>query len=177
VATLDGINLLPYLLGEKTTAPHEFLCWRAGAQRAIRMGDWKLVQTPRESTAQLFNLKTDLSETTDLATKEPAKFDELAAKFAEWERGTISAKWIRQDQRNAEEGGAPKSVTRPKGTTNRVVEAFKKADANNDGQLTREEYPQKEVFDAVDANQDDQATLEEVRVYFQKRRAGQIAEP
>lgn len=172
--TFDGINLLPYLLGEMTSAPHEFLCWRAGAQRAIRMGDWKLVQTPRESTAQLFNLKTDLGETTDLATKEPAKFTELAAKFAEWEKGTQPAKWVRQDARNAEEGGAPKSATTPKSPTkaaNRVDEAFKKADTNNDGQLTREEYPQKEVFDAVDAHKDGHATLEEVRTYYRSKRS------
>ena len=42
---------------------------------------------------------------------------------------------------------------------------------NNDGQLTREEYPQKEVFDAVDANQDGHATLEEVRTYYRSKRS------
>lgn len=174
LATLDGINLLPHLLGEKTSAPHDFLCWRAGAQRAIRMGDWKLVQTPRESTAQLFNLKTDLSETTDLAAKEPAKFSELAAKFAEWEKGTQPAKWVRQDQRNAEEGGAAKTGSTPKGTAKagtRVDEAFKAADMNGDGKLTREEYPKKEVFDAVDADKDGSATLEEVRAYYRSKRS------
>jgi Ca2+-binding EF-hand superfamily protein len=51
-----------------------------------------------------------------------------------------------------------------------VDEAFKKADANNDAKLTREEYPQKEVFDAVDADKDGFATLEEVRAFYQKRR-------
>jgi len=178
--TLDGVNLLPHLLGETTTALHEFLCWRAGAQRAIRMGDWKLVQTPREGTPQLFNLKTDLGETTDLAAKEPAKLAELTARFAEWETGTIPAKWIRQDQRNAEPGGELKSgpgggpmrrLGNPATPGSRVDEAFKTADANNDGQLTREEYPQKEVFDTVDANKDGHATLEEVRAYFRSRRS------
>ena len=177
--TLDGVNLLPHLLGETTAAPHEFLCWRAGAQCAIRLGDWKLVQTPREGTAQLFNLKTDLGETTDLAAKEHAKLAELTTRFAEWETGTIPAKWIRQDQRNAEPGGEPKSgpgggpmrrPANPAAPGSRVDEAFNKADANNDGQLTREEYPQKEVFDTVDANRDGNATLEEVRAYYQKRR-------
>ena len=144
------------------------------------MGDWKLVQTPRDATAQLFNLKTDLSENTDLAAKQPAKFTELAAKFTEWEKGTIPAKWVRQDQRNAEEGGAPKSATTPKSptkATHRVDEAFKKADTNNDGQLSREEYPQKDLFDAVDADKNGQATLEEVKTYFQKRRAQPAPKP
>ena len=170
---LDGVNLLPFVNAESPGAPHHFLCWRAGTQKAIRMGDWKLVQEGRSGSAQLFNLKTDLSETTDLATKEPAKFTELAAKFAEWEKGTQPAKWVRQDQRNAEEGGTAKPGSTPKSTakaTNRVDEAFKKADTNNDGQLTREEYPQKEVFDAVDADKDGHASLEEVRAYYRNRR-------
>ena len=50
-------------------------------------------------------------------------------------------------------------------------DGFKRADKNNDGKLTREEYPQPEIFDAVDANKDGFATLEEVRGHFQKRRA------
>jgi arylsulfatase A-like enzyme len=183
---LDGVDLLPHLLGEATAAPHEFLCWRAGAQRAIRLGDWKLVQTPRESTAQLFNLRADLGETTDLAAREPAKLAELTARFTAWEAGTIPAKWIRQDQRNAEPGGKLKSGPgggsmrrpgNPAAPGSRVDDSFKKADANNDGKLTREEYPQKEVFDAVDANRDGQATLEEVRSYYQKRRIQSSPDP
>jgi arylsulfatase A-like enzyme len=170
--TLDGIDLLPHLLGEKTTPPHDFLCWRAGAQKAIRMGDWKLVQTPRDTTAQLFNLKDDIGEQRDLAQTQPEKLKELQAAFAEWEKGTQPAKWVRQDQRNAEPGGKLKSgapSASRRGTT-RVDDAFKAADKNNDAKLTREEYPQKEVFDAVDANKDGAATLEEVRAYYQQRR-------
>src|SRR5262249_11497821 len=36
---IDGVNLLPYLNGEKTDAPHEALYWRFGGQMAIRKGD------------------------------------------------------------------------------------------------------------------------------------------
>jgi arylsulfatase A-like enzyme len=165
--TLDGINLLPHLLGEKTTPPHDYLCWRAGTQKAIRMGDWKLVQEGRSGSAELFNLKTDLSETTDLAVKEVAKFDELAAKFAEWEKGMKPAQWKRQDART-ETATAPKKGTAKAG--NRVAEALKTADKDNDGKLTREEYPQKDLFDAVDANKDGFATLEEVQTYYRNRR-------
>ena len=41
---LDGVNLLPYLNGQKSGVPHEALYWRFGQQMAIRMGDWKLVK-------------------------------------------------------------------------------------------------------------------------------------
>ena len=41
---LDGVNLLPYLEGKNTAAPHETLYWRFGEQMAIRQGDWKLVR-------------------------------------------------------------------------------------------------------------------------------------
>ena len=45
---IDGVNLMPYLTGEKSDAPHEALFWRLGAQAAVRQGDWKLVR--REDT-------------------------------------------------------------------------------------------------------------------------------
>ena len=164
---LDGVNLLPFLNIENPAAPHDFLCWRAGTQKAIRVGDWKLVQEGRSGSAELFNLKTDLSETTDLAEKEVAKFDELAAKFAEWEKGMKPALWKRQDART-ETATTPKKGTAKAG--NRVAEALKTADKDNDGKLTREEYPQKDLFDAVDANKDGFATLEEVQTYYRNRR-------
>jgi arylsulfatase A-like enzyme len=167
--TLDGIDLLPYLTGEKQTAPHDFLCWRAGPQKAIRMGDWKLVQEGLSGTAQLFNLKSDLGETTDLATKEVAKYDELAAKFADWEKGMKPAQWKRQDART-ETAVAPKRGTPTTG--NRIDTAVKNADKNGDGKLSREEYPKPELFDSIDANKDGFATIEEIKAYYAKRRAG-----
>jgi hypothetical protein len=183
LANLDGINLLPHLLGETTAPPHDYLCWRAGAQRAIRMGDWKLIQTPRDATAQLFNLKDDIGEQHDLAQTQPEKLKELQAAFADWEKGTQPAKWVRQDQRNAEEGGKAKPgasqtpTRRGAQAAGRIDDSFKAADKNGDGKLTREEYPRPEVFDAVDADKDGHATLEEVRAYYQKRRAQSPANP
>jgi hypothetical protein len=165
---LDGVNLLPFVNAESHGAPHEFLCWRAGTQKAIRMGDWKLVQEGRSGTAELFNLKTDLSETTDLATKEVAKFDELAAKFADWEKGMKPAQWTRQDART-ETGSATKKGTAKTG--NRIAEALKNADKNNDGKLSREEYLKPELFDAIDANKDGFASTEEIKAYYAKQRS------
>jgi arylsulfatase A-like enzyme len=173
--TLDGVNLLPFLTGEKQGRPHEQLFWRTGAKHAARVGDWKLVQE-RGGETELFNLKDDIGEQTDLAANEPAKLKELQAAFAEWERGTQPAKWIRQDQRNAEIGGKLKAEgesSTPRRRTpaaGRIDEAFKAADKNNDGKLSRDEYPQPGIFDAVDANKDGFATPDEVRAYYRNRR-------
>jgi arylsulfatase A-like enzyme len=63
---LDGVNLLPYLRGEKQGAPHELLFWRVGGNVAVRAGDWKLVRQQEKGAGkpefQLFNLREDVSE-------------------------------------------------------------------------------------------------------------------
>jgi arylsulfatase A-like enzyme len=158
---LDGVNLIPFVMGKQSGRPHEQLFWRAGPQHAARLGGWKLVQSSGDGGPMLFNLKDDIGEQRDLAQTQPEKLKELQAAYTEWEKGTQPAKWVRQDAR------ASKST--PK-ATNRVDGVFKAADKNNDGKLTREEYPQKEVFDAVDADKDGFATLVEVRAYYQQRR-------
>ena len=87
----DGINLLPYLNGEKSDAPHQSLYWRFGKQRAVRSGDWKLVEAG--NGPQLFNLKEDIGEQTDLAEKQPEKLKELETLYAAWNKDNIEPKW------------------------------------------------------------------------------------
>jgi len=69
----DGVNLLPYLNGVNTAAPHPQLFWRENErlQAAARSGAWKLV---RDGTwrPQLFDLGADLGEHSDVA-KENAR--------------------------------------------------------------------------------------------------------
>lgn len=75
----DGISFLPTLLGQKNKQKeHEFLFWEYpeyGGQVAIRMGDWKVLrrnlknkQTP---TLELYNLKNDPTESTNLLKSHP----------------------------------------------------------------------------------------------------------
>lgn len=84
----DGISFLPTLLGQKNRQKqHPYLYFEfpeRGGQLAIRMGDWKAVKTDLRKTPnnpwQLFNLKTDRNETTDVATQHPdllKKFDQI----------------------------------------------------------------------------------------------------
>jgi arylsulfatase A-like enzyme len=90
---LDGVNLMPFLTGEKKSAPHEVLYWRFGQQTAIRKGDWKLVRGAGSQSLQLFNLATDIGETNDLASKESAKFRELEADWKKWNAELVPPAW------------------------------------------------------------------------------------
>ncbi len=93
---LDGVNLLPYLRGESKGAPHQALFWRFGQQWAVRMGEFKLVCSPQglgTSEPHLFNLATDIGETTNLAAKMPEKVKELRAAYEEWNAKNIPPKW------------------------------------------------------------------------------------
>jgi len=163
---MDGVDLLPYIKGEAEGRPHEALFWRAAQQHAARVGDWKLVKTPRES-AMLFNLATDLGEQQDLAASEPEKLQELQTIYAAWDRQMMEPSWIRQDRRNAEPGGTLKSApTESGGAPQWLQRVFQNADANGDGKLSRQEFPRNEIFDEVDTDQDGFASRDEVRLYF-----------
>jgi arylsulfatase A-like enzyme len=82
---LDGLNLLPYLTGEKSDRPHETLYWRFGHQWAIRHGDWKLVAgNGGDLKGELINLAEDISESNNLAAEHPDKVRELKGLWDEW---------------------------------------------------------------------------------------------
>ena len=81
---LDSVNLLPYIQGDRQGSPHEFLYWRTGNKQALRMGDWKTVLEPGRKGSekwQLYNLKSDLSESTDLASVKPEILKSLTDKW------------------------------------------------------------------------------------------------
>ncbi|MBL9183762.1 MAG: sulfatase-like hydrolase/transferase [Verrucomicrobiaceae bacterium] len=79
---LDGVNLLPYLTGEKKDAPHEFLAWRWMAQSAIREGNWKLLRGGDRE--YLYDLATDLEEKHNLVSQHPEIATRLRAKLTAW---------------------------------------------------------------------------------------------
>ena len=55
---------------------------------AVRKGDWKLVYRMRSGKLELYNLKSDIGEQSDVAAQYPEKVKELAvelsAKLREW---------------------------------------------------------------------------------------------
>lgn len=79
---LDGVNLAPFLSGEKSGAPHETLTWRWIAQSAIREGKWKLlIGGERE---YLFDLDADSGEKTNLLSQQPEIAKRLRDRLTNW---------------------------------------------------------------------------------------------
>lgn len=78
---VEGLSLVPILRG-KQRAGHEFLAWELFGNRAIRQDHWKLVWGASEKKWELYNMRDDRSETTDLAAQYP---DRVAAMSRQWE--------------------------------------------------------------------------------------------
>jgi arylsulfatase A-like enzyme len=105
-ASVDGVNLVPYLTGKKKGGPHDTLYWRLGQNMAVRKGDWKLVKTGETplrnlenyvpydlSGAELYNLATDIGEKSNLAARFPEKVKELSDAWQQWNHELSKPRW------------------------------------------------------------------------------------
>jgi len=87
IPTAPGKSLVPALISD-VTIPRESLWWLHEGNRAIRVGDWKLVAA-KGTPWELYDLKTDRAEQNNLAAKMPGKVKELEAA---WQSQTDSFK-------------------------------------------------------------------------------------
>ena len=74
---IDGVDLLPFVTGERSEDPHEAIFWRTGTYRAVRSGDWKLQLSDPDETPFLYNLADDPTEQNNLATTSPMELKRL----------------------------------------------------------------------------------------------------
>lgn len=72
---VDGLSVLPTLTGRGTQEVHDHLYWENRRTQAVRMGDWKGVRTHLHKNPSaplaLYDLATDPSERTNVASKHP----------------------------------------------------------------------------------------------------------
>ncbi|MBL9213483.1 MAG: sulfatase-like hydrolase/transferase [Opitutaceae bacterium] len=92
---LDGVDLLPFLDGQKNGAPHARLFWRmdGGEAFAVREGQWKWFRT-YQNAPQLYDLAADPGEKNNLAATHPDVAARLSAAAAEWNRGLTAPAWV-----------------------------------------------------------------------------------
>lgn len=86
VEPMTGQSFLPNLQGETSSDTVRVMSAELFGKRVVRSGPWKLVHMPEPygvNDWQLFNLDSDLAETTDLAATYP---DKVQALLGHWER-------------------------------------------------------------------------------------------
>ncbi|HJN13052.1 MAG TPA: sulfatase [Pirellulaceae bacterium] len=97
----DGVSFAPLVKGARTL-DREAIYWHFphysnhGMQSpggAVRAGDYKLLEYYENNTVQLFNLREDIGEQTDLSRAEPAKVTQLRTMLHAW-RNDVSAQMM-----------------------------------------------------------------------------------
>jgi arylsulfatase A-like enzyme len=94
---LDGISIVP-LLKQTGTLNHKALYWHyphyspqgSYPTGAVRVGDYKLIESYEDGHVELYNLKDDIGEKNDLSAKMPEKAAGLKKMLQDW-RNSIDA--------------------------------------------------------------------------------------
>jgi len=89
---LDGVNLLPYLQGDKAEAPHQRLYWRKEDEAGMRDGKWKLIKLDDYGYV-MYDLDKDLGETNDLKKTDSDQFDTMKEGLNNWEQQLMEPLW------------------------------------------------------------------------------------
>lgn len=89
--TGEGMNLWPLLKDPQTRLQRDRLFFHyphyydtTTPVSAIRQGEWKLLEYLEDQRIELFNLKGDPGETTDLSKQMPAQAEKLRAELHQW---------------------------------------------------------------------------------------------
>ncbi len=94
---LDGLSLVPLLEGE-TSLGRPAVFWHyphygnqgGSPSGAIRAGDFKLIEFFEDGRRELYNIREDIGEKTDLAEEMPERTRELGERLRRW-RGEVGA--------------------------------------------------------------------------------------
>jgi arylsulfatase A len=86
----DGLSITKILDGSTSSPERDQLFWhyphyhRTKPYGAIRHGDWKLIEFFEDGALELYNLKKDPGEQTNLALKNPRKAAQLLTELNDW---------------------------------------------------------------------------------------------
>jgi len=110
---LDGVNLIPHVRGEISTASHRAIFIRKFDQQryAIRCGDDKLVILNKTSRPQLFDLSADIGEAKNLAREKPDTVQRLQNRLNEWTSTLIDPAFLGFKMKHVNAGWMRRSAT------------------------------------------------------------------
>jgi arylsulfatase A-like enzyme len=85
--------------------------WRTTPVSLVQMGDWKLLEFLEDGRLELYNLRTDLGETKNLAAALPERAQSMYARLVAWRAATQAA----MPQKNVPAEGAESGTKKGKG--------------------------------------------------------------
>ena len=93
---MEGTSLKPLLVAPSESLPASWsqrpLFWEHEGNRAIRIGEWKLV-SKHPGRWELYNITTDRTEMNDLATQHPDRVKEMAEQWDTWAKRVGVMPW------------------------------------------------------------------------------------
>lgn len=90
---IDGVDLVPHLLGDAEEPPHEHLFWRTGSYQVALADGYKLQISDPPGTKWLFHLKSDPTEQRNLAAEMPERVVQLEQLLAEHNAQQQQPRW------------------------------------------------------------------------------------
>ncbi len=73
----DGTSVWDNIAGEDSTEPERPMLWRTRRMNAVRVENWKLIQSRDGGKTELYNIKEDPLEKTGLSNKHPEQVERL----------------------------------------------------------------------------------------------------
>ncbi len=102
IQPMEGISLRPLFVGGRIV--RDALYWEHEGNRAVRMGDWKLVAKGKQGAWELYDISRDRSEQHDLASRHPDVVDRMSRMWQQWaERAKVLPLNPRKNQKENRE--------------------------------------------------------------------------
>lgn len=98
---LEGKNLIPYVTGQQKGSPHDALYWRMddGKGWSVRTVDTKYLKlNKKQSKPELFDMKKDPFESTDIINKAKRKRKKMAKLWNDWNQENIPGIYMQAGQ-------------------------------------------------------------------------------
>jgi len=91
IKPIDGKSMLPIFKNDSKV--HDTLYWEHQGNKAIRIGDWKLVSKLEKNKWELYNLAIDRTETKNLSTHQPKRVAQLRKVYNTWAKASNVEPW------------------------------------------------------------------------------------
>ncbi len=105
IQPMEGRSLVPAFAGKPLQ--REAIFWEHEGNRALRLGDWKLVAKGSGGPWELYDMARDRTEMNDLAAAQPARVKEMATTWNRWAERTHAVPWPWKPAYGSPASGAP----------------------------------------------------------------------